>query len=208
MAEDARRLLEHLEWPNVHIVGVSMGGMIAQELAIMLGPHVLSLTLISTHGKPHGVPMAAVKQSVFGARIDPTDAIAVAQHIPSVLFPPEWLSQPSRDDPSITNGEWAVRCFVRRHIEAGLPNVAGFRSQQLAAMMHRCDRRLLKITKHHYPVLVMTGDSDQVIVQPSSSIHLAKRLNARLEIYRNGGHALYMQDPEWHDALILENIRE
>jgi pimeloyl-ACP methyl ester carboxylesterase len=56
LAEDAVALLDHLEWEDVHIVGLSMGGMIAQELAYKLGNRVVSLCLQSTYSKFNGFP--------------------------------------------------------------------------------------------------------------------------------------------------------
>lgn len=56
LADDAVALLEHLRWEKVHIVGLSMGGMIAQELACKLQDRVMSLALISTYSKFNGLP--------------------------------------------------------------------------------------------------------------------------------------------------------
>ena len=49
MANDALALIDHLQWKQCHVVGVSMGGMIALELAVMAPERILSLTLLVTH---------------------------------------------------------------------------------------------------------------------------------------------------------------
>eukprot|EP00842_Homolaphlyctis_polyrhiza_P000770 jgi/Hompol1/1694/HPOL_002748-RA len=51
MAKDTVALLAHLGWKKVHVVSVSMGGMIAQELAYILGDDIQSLCLVSTYAK-------------------------------------------------------------------------------------------------------------------------------------------------------------
>ena len=49
MAKDAIALIDHLNWSQCHVVGVSMGGMISLEFALLAPERILSLTLLSTH---------------------------------------------------------------------------------------------------------------------------------------------------------------
>jgi pimeloyl-ACP methyl ester carboxylesterase len=49
MAKDALALIDHLQWKQCHVVGISMGGMISLELAVMAPERFLSLTLLATH---------------------------------------------------------------------------------------------------------------------------------------------------------------
>ena len=49
MAEDALAVLDDLGWKKVHVIGISMGGMIAQELALAVPERVASLALLATY---------------------------------------------------------------------------------------------------------------------------------------------------------------
>src|SRR5690348_7825067 len=49
MAKDALELIDHLRWSQCHVVGISMGGMIALEFALLAPRRILSLTLMATH---------------------------------------------------------------------------------------------------------------------------------------------------------------
>lgn len=49
MAKDALFLIDSLSWARCHVVGISMGGMISMELALLAPERILSLTLMVTH---------------------------------------------------------------------------------------------------------------------------------------------------------------
>ena len=49
MAKDTLELIDHLGWAQCHVVGVSMGGMIALEFALLAPRRILSLSLMATH---------------------------------------------------------------------------------------------------------------------------------------------------------------
>ena len=49
MAKDAFALIDHLKWSKCHVVGVSMGGMISLEFALLAPERILSMTLLATH---------------------------------------------------------------------------------------------------------------------------------------------------------------
>ena len=64
MALDTRDLMDHLGWTsNVHVVGVSMGGMIALELACLCPEYMTSLCLTSTHAGRTFPPVSMVMRT-------------------------------------------------------------------------------------------------------------------------------------------------
>ncbi|KAI8924675.1 Alpha/Beta hydrolase protein [Entophlyctis helioformis] len=207
MATDALRLINHLKWRHVNLVGMSLGGMISQELALMLGSRVKSLSLVSTYCKLPGLPLSIAK-FVIGSGNDPTNFKTYPYFFSSMMLPAWWLKQSSIQDPPITNHEAIATFLYDRMLAVGPQSIQGLVRQPIAAGLHYCDRRLDEIRAYGYPILVMTGDDDQIILQPSSSEYLAQRLQARLEIYKGGGHGLMWQCPEWHDSLLLETIRK
>lgn len=68
MAQDAISLVNHLGWKTFHLVGVSMGGMISQEIALYCPERINSLTLIVTHnGSKHArAPTHGVRNLLKG----------------------------------------------------------------------------------------------------------------------------------------------
>ena len=100
LADDARSVLDALGWDRAHVVGISMGGMIAQELALACPDRIRTLSLIATHaGGALGAlpPMAGI-----AAMLTPTSR---ADRLERLLYPSEVRSR-FRDR---TNAQLAIR---------------------------------------------------------------------------------------------------
>ncbi|KIK24988.1 hypothetical protein PISMIDRAFT_677788, partial [Pisolithus microcarpus 441] len=182
MANDTIVLLDFLGWTadrELHVIGISMGGMIAQELASRIPERISSLSLVVTKagGQPwHNLPR--LKTAWLLARAlslsDVEDRIPVLQ---SMLFPSDWLAQKAEGDPQgRTNAE--VQASVYRSKFALIrpqPFLCAL-SQMAAALTHHVSPdRLRKISASIPKVLILTGDTD-LMVDPSESLFLKNNM--------------------------------
>ncbi|KAI9347403.1 Alpha/Beta hydrolase protein [Zopfochytrium polystomum] len=206
MALDTWELLQHLGWKRVHVVGLSMGGMIAQELALHVPDALLSLTLVST---------------TAGRTVPPFQTLWTMRHTPGTLpaeqdfklmlrlvYPKWWLEAEAPSSTGCrTNTDYLRKWWEDRQHRIPQPTVDGLRGQRAAVYTHHVSgTRLRKLSGYGIPTLVITGDGD-VVVRPSNSIYLARILRARLELFVGGGHGLAVQFPDRFNTVLLRHFR-
>ena len=155
MAGDVRAVLDALEVADAHVIGLSMGGGIAQELALEWPEWVRSLTLVSSFARPDArlVEILEAWRLIY-PRLGPAD---FARQAWPWLFTWRYFERPSN-----------VRA-LRRYGEHGVPQEAeAFVRQIDASLTHDTHDRLASLT---IPTLVVAGAED-MLVPP----HLVRRL--------------------------------
>ena len=187
LAADAAALLAQLGITRAHVVGVSMGGMVAQELALRFPERVCCLVLGCTSpGGAHAEPPTPAARRALLRRVTgrPPDAAGLAE----VLFA-ERTRRERPDDVA------AALPLLRAHP----PPPAGAAAHLAAMLLHDTDRRLPRITA---PTLVLHGTEDRV-VPPGNGRRLAARIpDAELCLLADAGHAYALERPEHVDALM------
>ncbi len=179
MALDVLGLLDALQIESAHIVGISMGGMIAQILAAEAPARVLSLTsMMSTSGHPElPGPKLHLRLRMLRRRSPHPDQ-ALRDSIRSLQL---------MGSPAYPRSQEELARILRPQIQRGF-HPAGIK-RQLAAILASGSRTGL-LPAIQIPALIMHGDADPLI--PVAAAHdLADRIpGARLDIIEGLGHDL------------------
>jgi len=206
MALDTKELLDHLGWTkDVHIVGISMGGMIALELALIAPPGLIkSLCLTSTHaGRTIPPVMGTYKamRHLFARSFEER----IMAHI-DLLYSKAWLEQtpPNEFKEFETHRDLMFQKMCEHFLSMPIQTQAGALGQFSAMMRHYVSaERLVEIGDKGFPILVVTGTRDNLI-RSSNSIYLADKLGAKLIAFKNSGHVIPCERAHEYNVLLLD----
>jgi len=201
MADDAVALLDVLDVERAHVVGVSMGGMIAQELVLRHPSRVRGLVLACTYPEPDE-NIEAMRQfslTQFGGsvtasgemRIDLTtlNPMMLLQHMLPMVFNPEFIQKELPKLLQVFGGA----------LQYGF-SLEAILGQVEAVMSHSATDRLHHIAS---PTLVLTGDADR-LVPPANSDILAKLIpGAKLVKVPGGSHGFNFEVPDVFNREVL-----
>lgn len=173
LAEDAVQVLDDAGVERAHVCGTSLGGMVAQQLALDHPGRVDRLVLAcTTPGGPQAYPMPQRTVDLMLARA------TLREYVENALEP----------DP---RPELAARILAHR--ERTAQGFEPWSAQAAAGAAFDVHARLGELA---LPVLVQTGDGD-VVVDPRNSELLAEAIpGARLSVYPGAGHLFMWQEPE------------
>jgi 3-oxoadipate enol-lactonase len=197
MAADVAGLLDSIGIGAAHILGYSMGGVIAQEFALNYPER--TLTLILSCAYPAGAPDVVLPEpQIMGLMFDPETITR--------LTPLEWsgkllgcmCSREFLDKHSLLVNE-----MVARQSEHPTP-LHGIMRQVEAMLTARTYDRLSKIKA---PTLVIGGTAD--IITPCENLRLlaSKIPNAELVILDNLGHGMFIEGAEQTNRVILTFLK-
>ena len=191
LASDAAALLDALHVERAHVLGISMGGMVAQELALAAPERVLTLTLGATYcGGP-------------GSRF--TDDRVVNDLAMAILSGDEdrkirtgWSFNVS---PAFASAEGNFEHFSG--LAAAYPvSLAMVMAQVQAIIAHDTHARLGEIAA---PTLVVHGTADQMLASSNGELVASLIPNARLELLDGVGHLFFWEQPERVAQLVAEH---
>ena len=192
---DTLGLIDHLGWERVHLVGVSMGGMIAQNFALAHRSRLLSLSLLATH---HG-GLRSRLPTLRGMRLFLESSLRRHPErrlhtLERLLYPESYLAV-------------ADRAIIRSALadQFGDPPPTRARLAQLAAVArHDTRRRLAEL--HGLPTLIVKP-TDDVLVKPTESERLHKHIpGSTLLVLHDTGHGLIRQRPAELNAALLQHF--
>lgn len=193
LADDTAALIDALGHESMHVTGISMGGMIAQELALRHPEKIRSLTLGCTYAGGEG----------------------------SALSPPETFQRLSSGWQS-GDRELALRTGWEVNVSAGFAaNEDAFTAFKKAALdlpvavpvimgqlqaisQHDTSARLGDIAA---PTLVVHGTDDQMLPVGNAPMIADRIPGSRLEIFDGVGHLFFVEEPERSAELIREHAR-
>jgi pimeloyl-ACP methyl ester carboxylesterase len=199
MLADTVALLDHVRIERAHVIGTSMGGMIAQELALQHPGRVRSLVLCCT--SPGG-PRSAGYERMLARSQEALDMRDIAegqtperiQQYALELFTPEFLANPGP----------GLQAMVVSSLQYP-STLAGVQGQMHAVRAHDTYDRLPSIA---VPTLVMAG-TDDVMVDAGNARILAERIpDAQLVMFEGQRHGFTAERPDEVNAEILRFLEE
>lgn len=186
MARDAQAVMSAAGVNSAHVVGASMGGMIAQELALLYPERVRSLLLACTSysGLFSRWPDFRCGQWLLGSKQTREER---ERALANLLY--------AKSTPMVRiHEDIRIRCACGW-------NQKGFFNQFAGILLWNAYRRLPRISA---PTLVIHGDQDKLIPVQNGKV-VAKRIpGARFQLVKNAGHILTTDQPEFCSKALSE----
>jgi 3-oxoadipate enol-lactonase len=189
LADDAAALLDALDRPDSHVVGVSLGGMVAQELALRHPARVRRLVIGCSYPGGAGASLKAsgpIRMMTAMHAHDEAQAVRAA-----------YVSNLSAAY-AADERNYAAFSAMALSVPAAVPVIL---RQAKAAFAHDASTRLGAITA---PTLVLHGDEDDMMELLNSELIAAAIPGAALHVFEHTGHMFWWE----HPAAAAEVIRD
>lgn len=188
MAGDALQVLDEAGIDRAHVLGASLGGMIAQELAVAAPERVDRLVLCcTTPGGPSTVPMPEVTVQLFAEAQTLAPEVALRRFVENAL---------GEDPPAGLVDE----LFARRI--ANPPDPAGWQAQAAAGIGFQGVEGAIAA-----PTLVLGGTADNVVDHRNAEVLATRIPGARVELLAGAGHLFFWEQPDESVRIINEFLK-
>lgn len=182
LVEDAVAVLDAAGFQRAHVLGTSLGGMVAQELALAHPERVRRLVLAcTTPGGQSSYPLPARTVALLAEapRLEP--AVALRRMVENALTEEAVAKRPA-----------LVERIYRLRLE-NPPPPAGWQAQAAAGSAFDAHDRIAAIRA---PTLVLHGTADDVVDERNAELLVSAIAGARLERLAGAGHLFFWEQPE------------
>ncbi len=189
-AADALALADELGWGRFHLLGHSMGGMIAQHVVLAAPERIASLVLMDTS---HGTVEMDAELAAWGLSLVRAEGIDALADVLAEIEGPLYTEAYQR----LIDAHPEHRDFGDRKLRASSPAMYAAMGTEMLAAHDRLD----EVRTFAMPTLVLVGEEDVPFVGPSE--RLAAAIGpARLEVVPAAGHSPQFENrEEWEKAL-------
>jgi 3-oxoadipate enol-lactonase len=193
LAADALAVLDAAGIDRAHVFGVSLGGFIAQEIALAHPERVRKLVLASTMtGGPNAYPMPARGLEAFGRFPTMEREAGLRLMVENSLG-----DHGVRERPELVEEIYAYR------LERA-PTIAGWQAQAYAGAAFDSSERVAAIS---VPTLVLQGGADNVIDPRNAEALAAQIPGARFELIPDRGHLMVWEEGELLAPIVKEFLQ-
>ena len=187
MAEDVVRVLDEAGLERAHVVGTSLGGMVAQELALAHPDRVDRLVLACTTpgGElAHPIPAGTLALIAEAPTLDPT--VALRRFVENALAPD-------------ASGELVERILAHRVANPQPP--AAWQAQAAAGTTFAAGDRVRGIAA---PTLILHGTEDAVVDVRNADVLASLIPETRVELFAGCGHLFFWERPDRFIQVVTE----
>jgi hypothetical protein len=189
---------------KLHLIGVSMGGMISQEYASQFPDVIKSLTLVNTHSG-HGVysqvPLRGLSTILRWTllRLLPMRIHSRADAAMELLYGNS-DPKPAAKWTALVNSNYDRIRATSRQTKGGL--VA---HTTVVARHHLNAKRLRALAAVGYPILCIVGTRD-IVIRPNNSFYLRSLLGCSLHVFRGAGHGVIGEASDAVNAILVQHF--
>lgn len=190
LAADTIGLLDALEVERAHVVGISMGGMVAQEMALAHPERIHTLTVGATYcGGPEGKLMDPDDLKMLGAAMASGEREQVFRAMWEINFSPGFREDEDR---------FAEFCEMGNTLPAPKEVIL---QQMRACGAHDTSTRLGQLS---VPTQVIHGTADRLLIV-DNGIQIASLLAVEPQLLEGVGHMFWWEQPERSAALVRDH---